>query len=1538
MSTTIDERVVEMRFDNKQFEANVQTSIKSLDNLKKGLDLSESAKGLTAVSEAAGKVSLGGLSTAVDTVKMKFSALEVMAATALVNITNSAVNAGKRIVSALTLDSLKSGFNEYELKMNSVQTIMASTGESLETVNKYLEELNRYSDDTIYSFSDMTQNIGKFTNAGVKLEDAVMAIKGISNEAAISGANANEASRAMYNFAQALSAGHVKLIDWKSIENANMATIGFKEQLLEAAVAAGTLTKRADGMYEVMNVVNKQAASTLNATHNFNDSLANQWMTNEVLINTLKDYADVTTVIGEKATKAATQVKTFTQLIDTMKESLQSGWAQSVEIIVGNFEEAKTLFTEISDMLGGMIGKSAEGRNNLLKSWADMGGRESLIQSLRNSFDGLLSVLTPIKTAFEEIFPPQSAYDLLVITRAIESLTEKFILTEDRADKLKRTFKGVFAVFDILKKVVVGTWNAISPFVGGLADVILSIAAVMGDWAVSLNEALESTDGFTAILTSFFDVFKRGLANPGEFFKSLIANIKGFVESLKEKFDFSGFDAFNPILERINSRLTQVKNSVVDMKEAAVSTFKSIQESLASSKIVQMLTRIWDIVKTISGKLVTGLSDAFGNLADKVSDANFDTLLDVLNGISLGGIAIAITKFLSAAKEGLGEVGGLSSVFSGILTTLDSVRGCFEAYQTQLKAGALLKIATAIAILTASIFVIALIDSDKLAASLGAITVLFGDLMASMAIFNRISGGSKNTLKACTAMIAMSAAVAILAGALKSVASLDVEQLSRGLVGVGVLTAMVVTSAKVLSDGSGQMIKGISGLILFAASIKILVSAVKDLSSLNWEQLAIGLVGVGVLMAEVIAFLKLSDTNGKMFSTAVGIVVLSSALKILASACRDMSSMSWEQLAVGLAGIGGLLTELAIFTNVAGNAKHVVTTGIALIAIGAAMKIFAAAIGDLGKLDWSTIGTGLASMGIALAGVLMFIHLVPDNMLSIGASLLGIGIALTMLAVAIKTMSSSSWGELAVGLAAMGVALLELAVALNFMNGTLAGSAALLVAAAAISVLTPSLILLGAMSWENILKSLTTLAGVFIVLGVAGAVLGPLVPSILGLAGALALIGIGVGAVGAGLLAAGLGIEAVAIGLGTLATLGAAGTAAVAATLTAIISAIASTIPAILVKIGEGLIAIAQTIIVGAPTIIEAFMVIMKGLVTAIVEITPLVVDGIFVLLESLLSTLVEYTPTLLQAGFDIVISLLEGIANNISAVVQKGIDIVLGLLDGIKQKIPDIIQAGVDLLLAFINGLNDGIKNNRDAVIESINELMKTLVETAVQAITKTNETFITIGKNIISGIVQGIKSGLTSVADAAKEVATSALDSVKSALGIHSPSRAFAEVGKYSDEGLVAGLMQYASKVRIAAEDVGNGALDSMASVISGIADVVDGNVDYQPSIRPILDLSNIESGAGRLSTMLNQHHVATIAGQYQANKSSDDRTSTEAMLSRLNTMYAETMAQMLNNSSTPVNVNVTLDGDAAKVFKLVRTENDKFIKSNGYSPLTS
>ena len=506
MSKTVDQRVVEMQFDNKHFEQNVSTTMSTLDKLKAKLNLDGATKGLESVNQAAGKVNMSGLGAGVEAVRMKFSALEVMGVTALANITNSAVNAGKRIVSSLTIQPITTGFNEYELKMGSIQTIMASTGESLDTVNKYLNELNEYSDKTIYSFQDMTSNIGKFTNAGVKLEDAVLAMKGISNEAAVSGANANEASRAMYNFAQALSAGYVKLIDWKSIELANMATVEFKEQLIESAVAAGTLTKAGDGLYKTL------AGNTLSATKNFNETLTDQWMTSEVLIGTLKKYADETTDIGKKANKAATEVKTYSQMMDALRESAQSGWAQTWEIIFGNFEEGKTLWTSINKVLDGIIGKMTDLRNNFLK-----GALTSKWEQLNEKIQKAGLSTEKFEEAIKDLVGEAKFKKIVKECGSLEKAIRKGKISVDTISKALKKLVGVTDenadsmedYSEIVKKVINGEFGNGEARIKKLTEAGYDYAKVQN----AVNEQLGSTYRHTVKLTEEQKKHADSLAN-----------------------------------------------------------------------------------------------------------------------------------------------------------------------------------------------------------------------------------------------------------------------------------------------------------------------------------------------------------------------------------------------------------------------------------------------------------------------------------------------------------------------------------------------------------------------------------------------------------------------------------------------------------------------------------------------------------------------------------------------------------------------------------------------------------------------------------------------------------------------------------------------------------------------------------------------------------------------------------------------------------------------------------------------------------------
>lgn len=1298
MSTTVDERVVEMRFDNKQFEQNIQTSLSSLDKLKKSLNLEGAAKGLETVNDAANKCSgnMSPLSNAVETVRVRFSALEVMAITALQNITNSALAAGKNLVSAFTIDPIKTGFEEYETQINAVQTILANTsskGTTLDQVNNALDELNHYADMTIYNFTEMTRNIGTFTAAGVDLDTSVAAIKGIANLAAVSGSNSQQASTAMYQLSQALAAGTVKLQDWNSVVNAGMGGQVFQDALKETAKVHGIA---------IDDMIKDEGS--------FRETLSKGWLTSDILTETLAKFTgdlnedqlrtmgytddQIKSIMemGKTANDAATKVKTFTQLFDTLKEAAQSGWTQSWEIIVGDFEEAKELLTEVSDTFSAVINASADARNKMLQDWKDLGGRTMMIEAVKNVFEGLVSVAKPVREAFNEIFPPMTGKQLAEITERIRDLTAKFKMGEESSKNLKNTFKGVFAVLDIVgqafKAVAGGVGELIGLFLPA-GNGVLSLTGSFGEYLVKLDETVKKTDIFGKAVSTVVDIVKTVIT----FVKTAGEKVKEFGKAAGAKFDFPGFELFHSFLERVHDRMAQIGDGAGKMKSGVIVAFEMMGEALEKCKFLKVMEALWTAVKVIAGGIADAVGTMMGTLAEKLGNADFSGVLDILNSIAVGGIALSVSKFLKSVTEPLE---GLNGVLEGVTGILDGVRGCFEAYQTNLKAGTLLKIGAAIALLAGSIVAISLIDSDKLSASLGAITVLFANLLGAMAIFNKISSDTGKVSKACTAMIAMSVAVSILAGALKKVSDLDWGELARGLVGIAGLTTIVVASSKAMASSQKQVMKGATSLIIFGAAIKILASACEDLSKLQWDELGRGLTGVGVLFAEIAVFLRVAKFNGKMISTATGIVILSAAMKVLASACKDFGQMEWSEIGKGLAGIGGLLAELAVFTNLAGNAKHVMSTGVALIAIGAAMKIFASAVKDFGQLQWDEIGRGLTAMGGALAEVAIAVNLMPKNMIGIGTGLVIVGGALEIIANCMSKFGGMQWEEIGRGLTVMGGALAELAISLNFMKGTLGGSAALLVASGALAVLAPVLSILGALSWEAIAKGLISIAGAFTIIGVAGAVLTPLVPTILALSGAFALIGVGVLTIGAGLLAAGTGLSALAIGFTALATAGAAGATAIVAALTVIVTGIAGLIPAVLTKVGEGIIAICKVIAAGAPAIGEAVKAVVLTLIDVFVSCVPQLADGALQLVVGVLAALVTYTPQIVDLAFKFLIGILEGIASNLPSLIKAGVDVLVAFFAGIVDALRGIDTgallkgiAGIGLLSAIMLALS---------------------------------------------------------------------------------------------------------------------------------------------------------------------------------------------------------------------------------------------------------
>lgn len=1461
----VDQRVVQMQFDNQKFESGVQSTLRSLDSLNKSLKMTESAKGLSQLNQTVSSVSLEPLIAGVEAINQRFSAMGIAGITAIQNIVNSAISAGKRITNALTLEPIMTGFSEYETKMNAITTILTNTqdkGTTLDDVTRTLDELNEYADQTIYNFAQMTKNVGTFTAAGVDLETSAKAIKGIANLAAGSGSNAQQASTAMYQLSQALAAGRVSLQDWNSVVNAGMGGQLFQNALKETA---------------------KQMGIFVDETIPFRESISSMggkdsWLTSDVLIKTLEKFAN-----DESLVKAATEVKTVTQLFDTMKESVQSGWAKSWEYIIGDKDQAAKVLTDISDAFNSLIGPSTDARNAALELWNEAGGRDLVIIGMTNAIKALGEVIAPIGEAFREMFPPITGRTLLELSTKFRNFTEQLKPSEELISNISRTFKGLFAILDLVKtgfSLLAKVAVPVLGLFGKLLYYVLDGTAVIGDYAVALNEAVKGTD-----------FFEKAFKKLQEIFEPAIEGIKTFYETLKEVFsemfnaDTSGIDALSDRVAKRFQPLTKIGELVGKAFEFFANVLK---------KAVPIFSAVASVAKDLFDILKTGLS----NFMDSINfDADFNTFLDIFNTGVFAVVFLKVKEFFDGLKT---VSAGGTGILNSIKGLLDGVRGCLESWQDNIKANTLLKIAGTVGILAASLLVLSLIDSDKLSGALISISVLFTELIGSLTILQKLLGdkGFKNVQNVSKLFLTMSVSVLILSFAVAKLASLSWEDLSKGLIGAIALMASLVAVSVAMSKTNTKMVKASAGLVIFAVAIRILAESVEAIGTLDIATIGKGVLGIAGLLVSIGLFMKATNSLKMNVGSATALILLATSLRIMSGAISSMGSLDMPTIGKGLLSIAGILAALAVFMKVTNNSKGMLVIGTSMVLISASVLIFSKALSSMGSLDIATIGKGLLALAGSLLAVTVAAKLMPKNMISIGVGLLAIASSILILSSALTSMGGMSLEAIGKGLLALSASLLAIVLAMNFAKTAVSGAAAFLVMAAAIAIFVPMFKLLGGMSLTEIGLGLLALAGAFAVIGVAGLLLAPLVPVILSLSGALALFG-------AAILAVGVGILAFATGMATLAVSGTAGSVALVTAITSILGLL----PVFIKRVGDGIIAIAASIRDGAPIIAGAVVSVAMAILSILAEQAPILVESIMTILDTFLNALVEYTPKFLEYVAQLLVDILGVLADKTPDLIAGVVAVIAALLKGIGAQLPVILNAVVQLVIDVINGVADALRANTAPLIDAIMNVAAALLETVmmlgaqsvfgifdlaariiqdgfiegvlskvssvlstfsellgkvISSIWTAVSDFFSAGANLISGFIEGIKSKIGEVASWAANMASSALNAAKNVLGINSPAKEAVPLGKFFDLGFVKGLQKFASKVETAAGDIGGTAMNGLRKSMVNLASMIDSDMDYHPTITPVLDLSGVRNAdiGGMLSKNANLK-VKNISG---------------------------------------------------------------------------
>lgn len=1463
MSESIDDRVVSMQFDNQAFERNIATTLTSLGKLQKSLDFANSTRNMNELQAASSRFNLSGMGSAVEGISTKFLALSTIAITTLATITAKAIETGTRMAGAFTFKPVVDGFQEYETNMNSIQTILANTsskGSKLADVNKALGQLNEYSDQTIYNFSQMARNVGTFTAAGIDLDKSVSAIKGIANLAAISGSNSEQASTAMYQLSQALAAGKVSLMDWNSVVNAGMGGEIFKKALFETGKAMKTITDVPVGAsFEEWE---KKGGT-------FREQMEKGWITADVLSTTLNAFSgDLSKAslismgfteaqaaemerLGKLGISAATEVKTLTQLMGTLKEAAGSGWAKSFSIVFGEFDEAKELFTNLSDSIGGFIKKTSDARNALLQGWKDLGGRQVLIDTLGKAFGVIAPILDRLGKAFRDVFPPMTAQRLLDLTKGLGRLFDSMTLSIENADKLRRVFVGVFAILEIGWTVIKETALFFKDLFTAMApkgSPVLDFTAKIGDMALALNKLLVEGGG----IRNFFNILLALVTNPVESIKNLVGGIGSFSEALTK---VSQNQAVAAVLGRIEDRfgsLSTATERISDVWERLSNVF---------GKFANVLDTVWTHIRTWFSELGT-------KLANSMSAGDFDAAVDIVNVGLLGGIILLLKKFVSG--DFLKDLGG--GLFSKVEGVLDGLTGQLKAMQANVKADTLLKIALAVGALTASVLVLSLIDSGALTKALTAMATGFGELVGTMAILNTVAAGPKGAAKLgilVAGMIGMASAMLVLSGAITVLSVIDPGALAKGLAGMSAGIAAMVLAMNLISANPGQMLAASVSMVAMATALTILAGAIKLYSMMSGEELAKGLAAIAGALLIIGVAMNLFPVAATL-AAGVAMIPLAIGLGLLAGAVKLFGMLSWGEIGKGLVGIAGALLIIAAAMNLMPITLPITAAGLLILSI--ALGVMAKVIETMGNLKMGELAKGLGALAIMLGILVVAVNLM-SGALAGAASLVVVSGALLILTHVLQELGGMKLGDLAKGLGAIAAVLALLGVGALLLVPALGPMIAL---GAALLLIGAGFALFGSGAYL-VTKALESLAKA----GVAG---------VKALVEAIKIFLTAVPTFAGALVKAILSFVTELVAAAPLLL------KAITVLLIQILDTVIELVPKIAEALGKFITIAAALIIEKAPELIAAgfalLIALLKGIRDNIVEITTLAID----ILIRFASTLSDNAQRLVDAGINLltkfiesisnrmneivglgltlVLSIVEGLVNNVFRVVEEAINIVIAVVDTIVREAVRMVRAGAEAVIKLAQGVSENIWRVIDAAKNLVLAFLRKLGESALDFARAAADLVISFlnglaevirqrapelrqaGANVASAIIEGMTGGLSSrardVANAAINVASGALGGVMRFIQARSPSKKFAKVGGYMAQGLAKGFDDDITATNSAVAQAER-IIEAFQKTLAKVPISLEGLGDLSPIISPVLDLTQVRMASRDIGGLL-------------------------------------------------------------------------------------
>lgn len=1351
-----------MKLDNEQFKARAAETTSIFGKLKQALSnvgnnkLGKVTNDLAGIQRSANGINLSSLASSVDSIASRFSTLGVVATTALANITNRAVNAGLQLQRSLSTQPIMDGFREYEMKMGSIQTILSNTewmGTNLDDVKKSLGELNDYADQTIYNFAQMTQNIGRFTAAGASLDDATIAIKGMGNLAATAGANTEQLNRAMYQVSQALAGGTFQLMDWNSLEEASMGGKKTKDALMATADALGVARDK---------------------SKSFRESLKDGWLTSEVFLETMKQFGN-----DESMIKAATTVRTFTGMMDALKESIGSGWAESWEIIFGDFEQATVFWTAISDLIGGVFDKQTKARNDLLRSLANDGGLEKLGEVIQNVGTPIIQIFKSIGEAFKNAFPSNGGQGILNAVAGLANLTEHLRMSDSTVKNVTTIFTGLFSIISSGIQIVKIFGTAIMSLLPGFDSAgggVLDLVARIFELPIAFNEYLKTgalAEKLTNGLSTVFAGLGSVLSFIGNGFRGF-ADVVGQSISILASGDFTGgaMSKENPLV-----------GILMGLREAFASTFNyiaSINFGAIWGGISSFFEGIGDTFSWAKDKLA-GFVDFIKNIIPTISD-NQGWLL------AGGGIA-ALSAIIWKAYEMVRNLQSPFKMVNDLTEVVESVGDALGAFTLGIHVKSLLTIALAVGVLAVSLKMLSDLDAGQITTGLymivGSLTAMVGAL-AIMSKFD-ITGSFGATL----AIVGMSVAIAALAGAVKILSNMSYGEITKGIVGlVGILGTL--SGAIILMSTYGAAFSvGALQFIAIAGAITILLFAINKIADINPGDIAKGLTTLGILLAEMALFIKLASTrSATLTASAAGILATAGAIVIMVHAMKQIADLNIGEIVKGLGSIGILLGMLGTFAVVSSN-KGLMSTGTGLLLMAGALTALIVPILTLGNTPLDTLAKGLGAMAIALVALGATSKLMTASIpAAIAIGLLAV--SLNLLIVPIAALGAMSWQSLALGIGAVAVALLAIGGVAALLGAAtlpmLGFGVAILALGAGMALLGKGLVIFSTMAVASMTVAITAI-GAFITGFIA------LLPAITDL---VAKIG------------------------------------------TAILGVMVNMAPKIADALGELITTIISKIKEYAPNILDL---VADILLMVLDKLSGFIVDAVDVVLDllvALVDTISSFVTNFIDAATELILAFLKGLQDNIPQVIDAMIEFVIELISSMANTIEErgpefinqwlrlmaavvelVVQAGISMINALF-GWIPGVTEATTAIGETAGEYIKEhfkAVEigeekgkdfsTALEGTTALSKTAgtnianagldgaksvdassagIFFGQGFANGI--GDKNVLSQAVGAAKTLAKAAYNKIVEVMDINSPSRETFALGEHTGQGFANGI----------------------------------------------------------------------------------------------------------------------------------------------------